>query len=252
MSYQACVRLRVRFHFEIYSSTISFTLEDILSFTFAIGDIHGCLSELKDMLGHIEYQAPSGHVVFIGDYIDRGPASRGVVEFVMAGPKKEGWRWTALKGNHEDWMVKAHAEDGAEMVSWLENGGYETMESFGGSVPDEVMAWCASLPTIHVDEHRIFVHAGVDEALPLDGQRERDLIWKRYRGNETGYFWDRHLCHGHTPVTGNPMTIDNRTNIDAGCVFGGELACAVFDDDRPEGPIRFLRVPATGTWNPRS
>ena len=56
-----------------------------MSFTFAIGDIHGCLSELRDMLDHIEYQAPSGHIVFIGDYIDRGPASRGVVELVWPG-----------------------------------------------------------------------------------------------------------------------------------------------------------------------
>ena len=149
-------------------------------------------------------------------------------------------------------MVKAHVDGGAEMAVWLENGGYETLESFDGKVPDTVMDWCANLPVIHVDAHRIFVHAGVDEALPLDGQRERDLIWTRYRGNETGYFWGRHLCHGHTPVAGNPMTIDNRTNIDAGCVFGGELACAVFDDEKPEGPIRFLRVRGESTWTPGS
>ena len=221
-----------------------------MGFTFAIGDIHGCLSELQDMLGQIEDQAPSGHVVFLGDYIDRGPASREVLQLVMAGPRREGWRWTALKGNHEDLMVQAYANGGADWARWVENGGHETLESFGGSVPADILAWCAGLPVIQVDEYRIFVHGGVDEAMPLDGQREHDLIWKRYRGKETGYFWGRHLCHGHTPVTGNPMTIDSRTNIDAGCVFGGELACAVFDDDKPEGPVRFLRVPASSARRP--
>ncbi|WP_162894979.1 metallophosphoesterase family protein [Rhizobium terrae] len=217
-----------------------------MSFTFAIGDIHGCLTELKDMLGHIHDQASAGHVVFVGDYIDRGPESRGVLELVMAGPRKQGWRWTMLKGNHEDMMVRAYLHGGAEMAMWMENGGYETLGSFCGHVPDDVVRWCAELPAIHADEYRIFVHAGVDEALPLDGQREHDLIWKRFGGGESGYFWGRHLCHGHTPLAGNPQTFDNRTNIDGGCVFGGELACAVFDDDRPEGPLRFLRVPARG------
>ncbi len=215
-----------------------------MSLTFAIGDIHGCLSELDKMLTLIEAYASSGHVVFVGDYIDRGPDSRRVLERVMAGPQDNRWQWTALKGNHEDMLVRAHDFGGPEMVMWMENGGYSTLQSFEGRVPDEVVEWCRGLPAIDVDEHRIFVHAGVNEAFPLDGQREHDLLWKRFNSAETGYFWGRHLCHGHTPLPGNPQSFDNRTNVDAGCVFGGELACAVFDDDQPEGPVEFLRIPA--------
>ncbi|AXV15223.1 serine/threonine protein phosphatase [Neorhizobium sp. SOG26] len=219
-------------------------MEQDVTLTFAIGDIHGCLSELEEMLGQVETYADGGHVVFVGDYVDRGPDSRGVVERIMAGPRGQGWRWTTLKGNHEEMLVRAHDNGGAEMVTWLENGGHETLQSFGGELPEAVVDWCRALPSIHVDQYRIFVHAGVDEALPLEAQNDHDLIWKRYRGAETGYFWGRHLCHGHTPVSGNPQTFDNRTNVDAGCVFGGALACAVFDDEMPEGPIEFLRVPA--------
>ncbi|CDN53682.1 Serine/threonine protein phosphatase [Neorhizobium galegae bv. officinalis bv. officinalis str. HAMBI 1141] len=214
-----------------------------MSFTFAIGDIHGCLAQLKELLAQVEDHAPSGHVVFIGDYIDRGPKSRGVLDLVMAGPRKEGWRWTALKGNHEDMMVRAHQNGGHDEILWIDNGGRETMVSFDGYVPPEVLSWCAHRPLMHVDEHRIFVHAGVDETLPLEGQRERDLIWKRFASDDDGEFWGRHLCHGHTALPGNPRTVGNRTNIDSGCVFGGELTCAVFDDDEPGGPVEFLRVP---------
>ncbi|MCJ9752532.1 serine/threonine protein phosphatase [Neorhizobium sp. BETTINA12A] len=214
-----------------------------MGFTFAIGDIHGCLAQLKELLAQVEDHAPCGHVVFIGDYIDRGPKSRGVLDLVMAGPRKEGWRWTALKGNHEDMMVRAHQNGGHDEILWIDNGGRETMVSFDGYVPPEVLSWCAHRPLIHVDEHRIFVHAGVDETLPLEGQRERDLIWKRFASDDDGEFWGRHLCHGHTPLPDNPQTIGNRTNIDSGCVFGGELTCAVFDDDEPGGPVEFLRVP---------
>ncbi|TCV60914.1 serine/threonine protein phosphatase 1 [Neorhizobium sp. R1-B] len=215
-----------------------------MGYTFAIGDIHGCFAQLEEMLGHIEAQASSGHVVFIGDYIDRGPDIKKVVDLVMAGPKKSGWRWTPLKGNHEDMLVRAHHVRGDEGSFWIDNGGRETLESFGGSVPEEVIQWCAGLPLIHVDERRIFVHAGVDKALPLEAQNERDLIWRRYPSDYTSDFWGRHLCHGHTPFPGNPVTIGNRTNIDSGCVFGDSLSCAVFDDDEPGGPVRFLRVPA--------
>ncbi|MFB9952240.1 metallophosphoesterase family protein [Rhizobium puerariae] len=214
-----------------------------MGFTFAIGDIHGCLRELEVMLARVEDLAPAGHVVFVGDYIDRGPDSKGVIDLVMAGPKRQGWRWTALKGNHEDMMVGAH-HGGFDADVWKENGGQRALQSFGGHVPDQVLRWCAELPLIHVDEHRIFVHAGVDETMPLYGQRERDLIWKRFPADYTADFWGHHLCHGHTPVPGNPRTVGNRTNIDSGCVFGDALSCAVFDDDKPGGPVRFLRVPA--------
>ncbi|MEZ2131365.1 MULTISPECIES: metallophosphoesterase family protein [unclassified Sinorhizobium] len=213
-----------------------------MSFTFAIGDVHGCLDPLRRILAVIEAHAPSGRIVFLGDYVDRGPDSRGVIELLMAGPGPD-WEWIALKGNHEDMMAGAH-NGRAEPGWWLGNGGFETMRSYGGPVPEAHLEWMDALPLIYVDDHRIFAHAGVNESFPLDRQTEHDLLWIRRPQLYSGSYWGRHLCHGHTPELDNPFTVGNRTNIDSGCAFGGTLSCAVFDDQKPGGPIEFLQVPA--------
>lgn len=208
-------------------------------FTFAVGDIHGCLSQLDALLAIIESVAPGGRIVFLGDLVDRGPDSRGVVERIMAGPTRPGWQWLTLKGNHEEMLVGAR-KGSAEMSQWLMNGGYETLESYGGAIPLSHLVWMAELPSILVEPYRIFVHAGVDETIPLEEQDDDILLWIRTNPNASGHYWGRHLCHGHTPSRANPRTVGNRTNVDSGAVFGGVLSCAVFDDDVPGGPIDFL------------
>jgi serine/threonine protein phosphatase 1 len=213
-----------------------------MSFTFAIGDIHGCHAQLQRLLESIEAQWPAGRIIFLGDYIDRGPDSRAVVERIMAGPTKPGWEWTALKGNHEAMMVAA-LKQRKQVSLWLDNGGSETLDSFGGRVADHVVDWMDALPTMICDQQRIFVHACVDEALPLDKQPERTLLWSRPVEGHNGRYWGMHLCHGHTPAPENPITIGNRTNIDSGCVYGGSLTAAVFDDDTPGAPVRFVIIP---------
>jgi len=210
-----------------------------MSFTFAIGDIHGCLAPLRTLLAMIETRWVSGTVVFLGDYIDRGPDSCGVIELLKAGPEKPGWQWITLKGNHEDMMVGAYAGR-SERDWWLDNGGLETELSYDGRVPAEDLLWADRLPLIHVDVHRIFVHAGVVPEFPLDRQSPRDLLW--LRTYPVSDYWGKHLCHGHTPSRTNPQTIGNRTNIDSGCVFSGKLTCAVFDDDVAGGPIEFIQA----------
>ncbi|MDB5522592.1 MAG: Serine/threonine protein phosphatase [Rhizobium sp.] len=212
-----------------------------MGFTLAIGDIHGCSEQLGQLLDSIEMWWPGGTIVFLGDYVDRGPDSRGVLLRLMAGPTKPGWKWIALKGNHEEMMVSA-LKIGEHVSRWLENGGEETSQSYGGHVPDVVLDWADNLPTIHVDEHRIFVHAGVDDAIPLDAQSERTLLWSRPPVGSDNDYWGKHLCHGHTPRSGNPTTTGNRTNVDSGCVFGGSLTAAVFDDDLAGPPIRFINI----------
>lgn len=212
-----------------------------MSFTFAIGDIHGCHDELRRMLETIEAFWPGGRIVFLGDYVDRGPDSRAAVARVMAGPTRPGWQWIALKGNHEAMMVEA-VRSGKHVSGWLENGGVETIVSYDGQIGEPVLDWMDSLPAIHVDRYRIFVHAGVDETEPLEHQWEQTLLWSRPIEGYDGDYWGRHLCHGHTPAAENPLTIGNRTNIDSGCVFGGALTAAVFDDDRPGPPIRFVNI----------
>jgi serine/threonine protein phosphatase 1 len=215
-----------------------------MTYTFAVGDIHGCIDPLDRLLARIGAYAPSGTVVFLGDYIDRGPDSRAVLDRLMVGPSAS-FRWICLMGNHEDMMCGAY--DGrSERAWWLDNGGLETEMSFGGRVPAACLDWTAKLPLLHVDERRIYVHAGVSPAFPLDRQSRRDLLWLRFRSDEPEDYGGRHLVHGHTPSKSNPITVGNRTNVDGACVFGGKLICAVFDDAIAGGPIDFIVVPAAG------
>lgn len=207
--------------------------------TFAVGDIHGCLAQLEALLASIEAAAPGGRVIFLGDLVDRGPDSRGVVERIMAGPRKAGWEWITLKGNHEAMLLSAR-KDYADMGLWLMNGGDETMASYGGAIPLSHLVWMAELPSIIVERYRIFVHAGVDDTIPLDEQDDDILLWMRTDPDYSGTYWGKHLCHGHTPSSRNPRTVGSRTNVDSGAVFNGALSCAVFDDDVPGGPIDFL------------
>lgn len=214
-----------------------------MSYTFAIGDIHGCHAELERLLQRIQWARPvGGTVVFLGDYVDRGQNSKAVIETIRNGPTKPGWKWIALKGNHEDMMVDAHRA-GGDVMLWVGNGGGDTLASFGNrQIPDDVLEWADALPLYHADKHRIFVHAGLDETVPLDCQTEHGLLWSRKPPHYSGEYGGFHVCHGHTPYPTNPVTISNRTNVDSGCVFWGKLSCAVFDDDVAGGPIEFLTV----------
>jgi serine/threonine protein phosphatase 1 len=214
-----------------------------MNFTFAVGDIHGCLEPLREMLNRINACAHAGTVVFLGDYVDRGPDSKGVINLLMNGPGSGSWQWICLMGNHEDMMLRAYGSD-EEYIWWLENGGLETELSYGGRVALSHLVWAGELPLMHVDHHRIFVHAGVGPELPLDMQSPNDLLWLRVPDNYSTDYWGKHLCHGHTPSDRNPVTIGNRTNVDSGCVFGGPLSCAVFEDSLAGGPIKFIQVQA--------
>lgn len=210
-----------------------------LHLTFAVGDIHGCLAELQALLRQIEAYAPEGRVIFLGDMIDRGPDSRGVVELIMAGPQKEGWSWLTLKGNHEEMLLGAWSGE-SDVDWWLVNGGMETLASYDNVIPGTHLKWLIQLPSIIVERFRIFVHAGVDETMPLERQGDEIFLWIRRPDNYSGDYWGKHLCHGHTPSRSNPRTVGNRTNVDSAVVFGGSLSCAIFDDDVPGGPIGFL------------
>lgn len=210
-------------------------------YTFAVGDVHGCVTALKALIEKIERSRPSGTVVFLGDYVDRGPDSAGVIKILMDGPTKDGWKWVCLKGNHEDMMVGAL--DGSYDVEWWAgNGGDETLASCGGEVSEQHYEWAKSLPLLHQDEHRIFVHAGLDEGIPLDEQTEHALLWSRKPPEYSGEYFGKHLVHGHAPSLNNPKTVGNRTNVDSAAVFGGKLTAAVFADDTSGEPIEFIDV----------
>lgn len=210
--------------------------------TFAIGDVHGCLEPLNRLLDNIRSCSSSGGtVVFLGDYVDRGPDSKGVIDLIRGGPPSPKWEWVALKGNHEDMMVGAVAGE-YETSWWIGNGGSNTLGSYENlEVDPDHLLWARDLPLNHADKHRIFVHADMDGSIPFDEQTEQRMLWARKPPNFSGDYWGKHLVHGHTPLH-EPTTIGNRTNVDSGCVFGGKLSCAVFDDDLAGGPIEFISV----------
>lgn len=211
-----------------------------MSETYAIADLHGRFDLLVKALSAIESHESQGTIVFLGDYIDRGPNSRQVLERLIAGPPA-GWRWVCLKGNHEEMMVDAIRK--GEPAGWLVNGGYETIQSYGGNPPEDHIRWCDELPMIHLDDHRAYVHAGVDPHLPLNSrdQGSLNLLWRRYRDDEE-VCCERHIIHGHTPNSAGPVRLAGRTNLDTGAVFYGRLVVGVFANDVPGGPVELIAI----------
>lgn len=211
--------------------------------TFAIGDIHGRFDLLQDALALIERKSPTGTVVFTGDYVDRGPQSKEVLDRLMAGPPEPSrWAWVCLKGNHEDMMVGA-IRGNYEPAWWIGNGGDATLTSFGETLLGEkYVQWAEKLPLIHRDKHRIYVHAGVDETLPLSQQTEHDLLWSRLPKFGDCRHPEGYVVHGHTPFNDGPIILLGRANIDTGAVFSGRMVVAEFADEVPGPPTALHEI----------
>ena len=214
---------------------------------YAVGDIHGRLDLLEAMLGRIEADAQSsGHaehrtLVFLGEYVDRGPDSRGVVEMLIGG-LPQGFEAHFLKGNHEAILLN-FLDDAWTLDNWLVNGGDATMRSYGVDTdrlarlgaPAELwrQALQEVLPESHLEFYRslklsvafgdyLFVHAGVKPGVPLAAQSEADLIWIRGPFLNHADPFGKIVVHGHTPGK-EPVTRSNRIGIDTGACFTGRL-----------------------------
>jgi len=212
--------------------------------TFAIGDTHGCREMLERLLERcFAYAgARSVRLVFLGDYIDRGPDSRGVVETLIDLQRRLPDRAICLRGNHEVLLLEARAND--DMGLWLLNGADTTLASYGvdhvSALPPEHLAWFAALKPSFDDGRRFFVHAGVDPDRPLDQQQDQDLAWIREPFLSRAQDYGRLIVHGHTPIrSGKPDLRPWRLNLDTAAVYGGRLTAAVFDD-RQVGPLAYL------------
>jgi serine/threonine protein phosphatase 1 len=216
-----------------------------MSFTYVIPDIHGRSDLLRDGLDGISAHAADrpGTIVALGDYVNKGPNSKAVVERLRGGPPL-GWLFFPLKGNHDVMMVEA-LRNPAKMPAWLERGGDTTIASYGGNasdIPPEDVQWLDRLALMHLDRYRIYVHAGLDPDLPLDRQHEKTLLTKRYPEAESFDFGGRHIVHGHDSFPDGPKLFEGRSNLDTRGWRTGRLVIAVFDDDTPGGPIDFISV----------
>jgi serine/threonine protein phosphatase 1 len=215
--------------------------------TYAIGDIHGCLNHLRVLLDKIEEHRAGQprKLVFLGDYIDRGPDSAGVIALVRELQEREPGDVVCLMGNHEDLMLHAHHVPGLRL-NWLMNGGNVALRSFGidgpEDLPSDVVRWVKDLPTVHEDNRRFYVHAGFQPGAPVPDPDEHNRLWIREPFLSEEYDFGKYVIHGHTPLhAGEPDVRRYRTNLDTACIYGGALTAGVFTDER--GPaVQFLQV----------
>ena len=213
---------------------------------YAIGDIHGRADLLRDLHGGIradyaKRRPNRAMMVYLGDYVDRGPASREVIDLILK-EAPEGMEKACLLGNHEDLML-AFLDGGSTGLDWLPNGGGETMRSYGvapespesrdelaASLPEAHTEFLRSLKPYHVVGDYLFVHAGIRPGLPLQKQSRFDLIWirERFLGSDADH--GRCVVHGHT-IRRQVDFRPNRIGIDTGAFFTNKLTCLVLEGD---------------------
>ena len=190
-----------------------------------------------------QYAAGRAHrFIFLGDYVDRGSDSRGVVEMLMD-LKGEPIQPIMIKGNHEQMLLDAVAVPEAELA-WNLNGGACTLKSYGVAnafeIPDDHLRWFRSLTLMFDDGLRLYVHAGINPSRAIGKQKPEHLLWIREPFLSSKRDFGRLVVHGHTPTeTMAPELRFNRLNIDTGAVYGGPLTAAVFSDSQ-RGPLGFI------------
>lgn len=198
----------------------------------AIGDIHGCLTALDTLLEFVQLQ-PDDTLIFLGDYVDRGPNSRGVVERLIELSARP--NTVFLRGNHDLWMENAR-EDRNWFTSWFHGnvGGLETMHSYGDltQVPAAHWEFLDNLVEYHETETEIFVHGAVDANEELFDQHQQVLLWERVNDQAPHFSGKRVIC-GHTSQkSGLPLDISHAVCIDTFCCGGGWLSALDVTTDR--------------------
>lgn len=227
---------------------------------YAIGDIHGCLDDLKsvhDAIGEDLERNPTENwkMIHVGDYIDRGPESRQVIDYLIHCCTIDD-RVVCLLGNHDLMFRRAVLGDKRLTEIWMRNGGETTLESYGLSLSDfarrrsDGTGFDDVIPPAHMDfidslemsvklGDYFFVHAGIDPDQSLDQQDADSMLWIRDRFIADHREYEAVIVHGHTPSRRTDVR-SNRIGIDTGAVFGGDLTCLVL-----EGQMK-ARVVASG------
>ena len=228
---------------------------------YAVGDIHGRADLLRHLHGQIRDDAEDAPelrkvVVYVGDYVDRGPDSFGVIDMLIHEPL-EGFERHHLKGNHED-MLMEFLKTGSGGETWIVNGGRDTLESYDvdlwdigfglgntpglgeklqANIPEDHLAFLAGLELCHREGGYLFVHAGLRPGVALDDQDEYDFLWIRHDFLESDADYGMIVVHGHS-IHPEPDIRPNRIGIDTGAWRTGHLTALVLEGDSR----RFLRT----------
>ena len=198
---------------------------------FSIGDIHGCLDKLMALMGLINVDWADDTVVFMGDYIDRGPDPKQVVDYVM-GLREKHERVVCLRGNHEAMFL--NYLDRREEEIFLCNGGRDTLRSYGilpdaadrkAKLPPKHLEFFRALLPFYETEKYLFVHDGERPGIPMKLQDPHDLIWIRHEFFMSAHGMKKIVVFGHTPFRAEPFVGENMIGIDTGAVYGGTLTC---------------------------
>lgn len=210
-------------------------------------DIHGCSDLLRDALSFVYSRNPTGgKIIFLGDYIDRGPDNNGTLQIVMNPPAD--WEFVTLLGNHElmfldsymrgtEFYDKKAAQD---IAGFSQDEFVPLYDHIRQGIDRSIIEWMANLKLHHIEDQNVFAHAFYDDTLKPEGQRAHDCVWTRmddwmaFPNSKQGLY----LTHGHTPRKHGPVKSPNRTNLDCGAVFYGRFVIAEYHRG-VQGPVDF-------------
>lgn len=223
---------------------------------YAIGDIHGCLGalyalEVKIRTDIEHSRALEPLIIYLGDYVDRGPDSKGVIDHISQRQHADGIERIALCGNHEDAFLR-FIRNPAENAAWLDFGGEATLRSYGlqafahlrrphemrelpnilkEAIPTSHLHFLENLPIMATHGDRVFVHAGIQPGIPLGDQFDGDLLWIREPFLKEGPGLPVTVIHGHTANI-EPVFSNGRICIDTGCYATGRLTAVKLTEGR--------------------
>ena len=245
--------------------------------TFVVGDIHGDIAALHALLEKLPVPDPGDSLVFLGDYVDRGPASAEVIAFVRGLQRKADFAVVCLRGNHEDGWLRVIDEGWDGFVAPPQNGCLAALRSYtghpdptarelpseeelellltGAFFPPDVVEWMRALPFFHEDEHAIYVHAGLVEegdtfVHPRDADPAIAMLWTRSESFFRDYRGKRVIV-GHTMTDTLPPELSSHTPADPNDLWAGPSVIAIDTGAGKGGFLTALELPALRVWESR-
>ena len=198
--------------------------------TLIIGDIHGCLELLKRLMDRVKWQPDQDRLIFLGDYIDRGSDSKGVIDFLLE-LMRESENIQCIIGNHESMFLDFLS--GIDISTFLINGGENTLRSYYRKgetiIPPEHIQFLKELKILVELQDFYIVHAGLKPGLQIKDQCIDDMIWIREPFIYSKYDFGKKILFGHT-VFFDPLIMDNKIGLDTGAVYGNRLTCLELPD----------------------